>query len=147
MRKKGFYVTCVDQSLEMCKRCMDKGFLTVQAPLQDLTAFTDETFDGAWASASLLHVPKKDLPDTLAGIERILAPNGTLQLLVKQGDGERWIPMPDDPTYKRFFSFFQPQELEQFLSPLNYERLVDMKVSNRAEPGETVWLNYLCTKR
>ena len=45
-------------------------------------------FDGIWASASLLHVSKEDLPGVMKRIHRALKPDGYIMLSFKHGQGE-----------------------------------------------------------
>ena len=49
----------------------------------------DSEFDGIWACASLLHVPRFRLGDVLARLARALRPNGVMYLSFKIGEGER----------------------------------------------------------
>ncbi len=46
-------------------------------------------FDGVWACASLLHVPRRDLPGAVAACLRALRPGGVLFASFKHGRGER----------------------------------------------------------
>ncbi|MFD1647206.1 class I SAM-dependent methyltransferase [Haloarchaeobius litoreus] len=48
--------------------------------------FADDSFDGVWACASLLHVPREDMPATLAEFARVLDDGGTLYCSLKRGD-------------------------------------------------------------
>ncbi|ODR82245.1 ubiquinone biosynthesis methyltransferase UbiE [Haladaptatus sp. W1] len=50
--------------------------------------FESDSFDGLWACASFLHVPREDAPDTLETFRRVLRPGGVCLLSVKHGDGE-----------------------------------------------------------
>jgi SAM-dependent methyltransferase len=58
----------------------------VQADMRSLP-FAAATFDGCWSLASLLHVPRADVPGTLAEIRRVLRPGAPLFASVKHGDG------------------------------------------------------------
>lgn len=49
----------------------------------------DAEFDGIWACASLLHVPRAGLPDVLDRLAGALVPGGVLFASFKYGDGER----------------------------------------------------------
>lgn len=62
------------------------------------------TYDGIWSCASLLHVPRADLPDTCWRLGQALRPGGTLMLSVKEGDGE-------ETTDGRRFSYMREGEL------------------------------------
>jgi ubiquinone/menaquinone biosynthesis C-methylase UbiE len=67
--------------------------------------FPDATFDGAWASASLLHLPKPDLPAALGEISRVLVADGAFYASLKRGTTTS---RTDDG---RFFARYRPAEL------------------------------------
>lgn len=48
----------------------------------------DQRFDGIWAEASLLHVPRTELPDVLVRVLRALRPGGLIQASFKAGERE-----------------------------------------------------------
>lgn len=48
----------------------------------------DQKFDAIWAEASLLHVPRAELPDVLVRVMRSLKPGGLLQASFKAGQRE-----------------------------------------------------------
>ena len=50
--------------------------------------FANSTVSAIWASASLLHLPRPTMPETLAECRRIMLPGGILSVSVKQGTGE-----------------------------------------------------------
>ncbi|WP_244928672.1 methyltransferase domain-containing protein [Nocardioides sp. W7] len=47
-------------------------------------------YDGVWASASLLHVARADLPEVLRRLAAATRTGGVLHLDVKEGEGEAW---------------------------------------------------------
>jgi SAM-dependent methyltransferase len=49
---------------------------------------------GVWSNASLLHVPREDVPATLAAWHECLRPGGVLGLSTSLGDEEGWEKMP-----------------------------------------------------
>ncbi len=67
--KAGYQVVPMDGSEEMCRATFE---LTGIQPLHMLFSEIDlkEEFDGIWACASLLHVPKKELPDILQRLSK-----------------------------------------------------------------------------
>ena len=76
--------------------------------------FPDATFDGVWAAASLLHMPKLELPAALTEILRVLKPGGMFFSSWKEGEGESMIP---DYTgeQRRFFSFYTVAEISEIV--------------------------------
>lgn len=72
-------------------------------------------FDGIWACASLLHVPRADLPDALAELERVLRSDGVLTATVKSTDYDR---RTDDYDGERHFEYYA---VEEFLERIEVE--------------------------
>ena len=48
--------------------------------------FESDSFDGVWACASLLHVPREDVPATLSEFARVLDDGGVLYCSLKRGE-------------------------------------------------------------
>jgi TDG/mug DNA glycosylase family protein len=69
---------------------------------------------GVWASKSLQHVARGDLPMALAGIHRALALGGLLDLTVFLGEGDEWTGAGDDFPGRRF-TWWQPDPLAALL--------------------------------
>lgn len=73
----GFAVTAVDGSSEMAREAEKRIGRPVRVQLfEDLDDV--EAFDGIWANASLLHVPRAGLPKVLTRVHRALKPGGLL---------------------------------------------------------------------
>jgi len=99
---------------------------TDTAPAADLArmdmrrlGLADGAFDGLWACASFLHVPREAAPGTLAGFERVLDTDGVLALTVKRGEGTR-----AGDTYEgdeREFVLWQPAELRQLAEDVGFD--------------------------
>ena len=73
--------------------------------------FAANSFDGLWACASFLHVPREDAPATLRGFRRVLRPGGVLLLSVKRGEGEM-----DGDSYdedRRRFTLYRADQLRE----------------------------------
>ncbi|MBB4214194.1 cyclopropane fatty-acyl-phospholipid synthase-like methyltransferase [Rhizobium sp. BK212] len=87
MLSQGFDVTPTDGSAELATQAEALIGRPVRVMLfQELDA--DSAFDGVWAHASLLHVPRSELPDVFAGIRRALRPGGLLHASFKAGEAE-----------------------------------------------------------
>jgi len=135
--EQGLSVTGIDLSEEMLKiaaqTCPEAKFR-----LMDIRQinFNSQYFDGVWACAALLHIPKEEIPSLISGVSRVLKKGGIFYIGVKEGDGERFIK---DERYKgdiiKFYSYFKPGELEAILN----ERGFDMTESSGVTRNE----NYL----
>lgn len=82
--------------------------------------FADDFFDGIWAMASVLHLPKNQLDTALAEFFRVLKPEGILYLSVKQGVGERYISKDYYINHRKYFSFYQKDEISSHLSTIGF---------------------------
>jgi SAM-dependent methyltransferase len=84
---RGFDVTPTDGSPEMAEIASRHLRRPVRTLLfHDLDAVP--AYDGVWANACLLHVPRDQLAGVLALIHRALKPGGTFYASYKTGDGD-----------------------------------------------------------
>lgn len=113
MRDAGHSVDALDASPEMAKLAKEKFGLDVTvASFDSLTAEAD--YDGIWASFSLLHVPKADLPTILTAIHRALKPGGQFHISVKLGTGEA------RDSIGRFYAYYSDAELTALLATAGF---------------------------
>lgn len=139
---RGFQVLCGDLSRAMVELCRSKG---LTAELLDLETFEiAQRFDGIWANACLLHLPKSRVPAVLDRLARHLVPAGVLGCAVKEGEGEAMLPDAEYPGTRRFFSYFTHAEfqalLEDRFTVLRHERTA-------SRTGKTVFIKYLAQVR
>jgi len=88
MLTRGFDVSPTDGSPEMAEVASRRLGRAVGTLLfHDLDAV--EAYDGVWANACLLHVPRLELADVLALIRRALKPGGAFFASYKVGDGDQ----------------------------------------------------------
>lgn len=146
----GFRVTGIDISeklLEIARREAPGGDFRVLS-MTDLDAMP-EMFDGVFAQASLLHIPKKDAGDIVKNMSRRLVPGGLLCINVKEareGKPDEEILREDDYgyAYERFFSYFTMPELERYLADAGLQ--IVSKLRNQNKSGKTVWLQIIGKK-
>ncbi len=82
----GAKVVATDASPEMARQAETRIGAPVAVMLaEDLAAV--ETFDGVWASASLLHIPRDRLAFVLYKVFRALKPGGVFYASYKAGEG------------------------------------------------------------
>ena len=77
--ESGSEVIAFDGSTEMAKIASEfLGREVLNILFKDMNFY--EEFDGIWACASLLHIPKAQLPDTLKRFSAAIEPGGVLYL-------------------------------------------------------------------
>jgi SAM-dependent methyltransferase len=87
MLARGFVLRATDGSPEMAEVASRKLNHPVEVMLFDQLD-VHEAYDGVWASACLLHVPKQELTRIFARIHRALKPGGIFYASFKAGDGD-----------------------------------------------------------
>jgi len=101
--------------------------------------FPESTFDGIWACASFLHIPKKEASSTLLEFRRVLRPGGLLFIAVKEGAGEGWMEKEGRP---RFFALYTEDELGGLIESCGF-RILDVI----GEKKKSMWLNFFAIKQ
>lgn len=107
--------------------------------------FAKDSFDGVYARASLLHIPKKLIPKVLKSINKMLRPDGYFYLAIKEGEGEGEIEdVRHGVNVKRFFSFFVKEEIEKLIEEADFE-IVELNTYTRVG-GSTTWIQVIAQK-
>ena len=101
-----------------------------------------EEFDGVWASASLLHVRKIDLPDVLVKLHRALKKKGILYVSMKYG-------VAQEERRGRFFSDYSVGELKEMLEKEGlFDVLECFETADSREGYENKpWVNAIARKK
>ena len=145
---KGLNVTGIDFSeklIEIAKREVPGAQFHV-LDMKDVNNLGIQ-FDGVFAQASLLHIPKKEISTVLKELLSCLASGGYLYVAVKgtRPDGKEEEVLKEDDygyPYERFFSYFTMDELKK--------HFVDLKLSivyeNSKLVGKTTWLQIIGKK-
>lgn len=138
---QGYRVDAIDGSAELCRLAsQNTGIAVKQMMFQDLCE--DEKYDGIWACASILHVPKKDLPDIFQKMTDAVKDSGVIYTSFKYGDheGER---------RGRYFSDFTEDTLQELLKEI--PELMTEKMwttaDRRPDREDEKWLNIILRKQ
>lgn len=113
--------------------------------------FTDNSFDGIWAHASLLHLEKiTEVKKSLEEFCRVLKQGGVAHIFVKQQLGNKKtenISHTYSGEFKRFFRFFTKQEIETLLKEAGF-RIIDIQDNYTSPDGrkEIKWIVVLAQK-
>ncbi|MDO4479344.1 MAG: class I SAM-dependent methyltransferase [Lachnospiraceae bacterium] len=143
--EQGFAVEAVDGSAECVKLARELTGLDVKQLLfQELDAV--ESYDGIWACASILHLPKGELGAVLQKMAAALKDNGVIYTSFKYGDfeGERNGRYFTDFTEEAFSQFIE--ENPKVAAALTIE---EMWLTCDARPGrgDEKWLNIIMRRR
>lgn len=82
--------------------------------------FARGSFAGAWASRSLVHLPRREVPLALAELHHVLAEDGLARLWLFEGEEEA-VQWPDDRLPGRTFSRWPPDLLDRALIGAGFE--------------------------
>jgi 2-polyprenyl-3-methyl-5-hydroxy-6-metoxy-1,4-benzoquinol methylase len=135
MQSQGLKPLCVDLSAAMVSICRAKGLEALQMDMEDID-LPNGSFDGVWAYAALLHIPKHRVDNVVARVSELLKPSGVFFVGMLAGQGEEMMG-------KRLFALYQDEEIEELLA--RYFQIISFKKITTST-GKT-WLNYLCKKR
>ncbi len=115
----GFEVTAWDASAGLVAQVKHlHGINAVCASFQDLNE--DAKFNGIWASYSLQHAAREQMPDILARISKALKPNGILYIGVQRG------PQTLRDALGRLYCHYQPDALRGLLTAAG---MVDINIT------------------
>jgi SAM-dependent methyltransferase len=136
----GFNVTAFDASAEMVARAAQHAECPVLHMTFEEMSWNAE-FDGIWASASLLHVPRASLAPTVARCRQALRPGGVLYTSFKYGDVDR-------AKDGRHFTDLNEDLYQGILAQAGGMRVVELWRSADVRPGrqDETWLNALARR-
>lgn len=103
--------------------------------------FPKNTFDGFWACAILLHIPKTKIDVALQKIKEVIKPNGIGFISVKQGDNEAVLEdsLDNGIILKRFFALYHDNEFQEILRRNGF-KIISADIRKISE--RTTWLIY-----
>jgi len=137
---KGYNVHAFDASAEMVKLSSELTGLSVkQAKFEDVKF--DVMFNGIWASASLLHVDRGLIIDTLQKLATMLSEDGVLFMSFKYGDK---VYEKDD----RIFNCYDESSFSKMLSAIPMLTILELyKTADvREETINEYWLSAIVKK-
>lgn len=147
--REGFDYTGIDASEAMLKIAKEVAPEGVYKQMDFFHLdFQDNSFDGFWAAASYLHIPKAEVGKALAEAERILKPGGVGFISLKERNGmeEGMIEQTySSDKVSRFFAFYEKGEFERYLTSAGFE-LVGEATHFEQDERNTTWLGYFVRK-
>jgi ubiquinone/menaquinone biosynthesis C-methylase UbiE len=77
--------------------------------------FKDNSFDGLWNMASLVHINRKEMPKLLKDFYRVLSPKGVIYISVREGEGDKEVRQEKYKNEPRHFFYYTEEEFKQYL--------------------------------
>ena len=138
---RGYQVDAVDGSEQLCRIASEYTEIQVRQMLfQELDE--KEKYDGIWACASILHLPKKQLREVLENMYAALKSEGWIYISFKYGEfeGER---------NGRYFTDFTTYTFKDFIHDMHGLKIEEHWITGDVRPGrgEEKWLNLLLQKK
>lgn len=144
--KLGYQATGIDYSSEMIKAAKsveitDNPPAFFQLDMKQIgRVFPANSYDGAWASASLLHIPETETPTVLKGIHRIVRDAGQIYIGLKEGKQGEYMVAEDKygKPMEREFTLWEKDKFQELTEKSGFKTV-------RAETekkGQTSWLNF-----
>ena len=138
---RGYQVDAVDGSEQLCRIASEyTGIKVRQMLFQELDE--KEKYDGIWACASILHLPKKQLREVLKNMYAALKSEGWIYASFKYGEfeGER---------NGRYFTDFTTDTFKNFIHYMHGLKIEEQWITGDVRPGrgEEKWLNLLLQKK
>ena len=138
---QGYQVEAIDGSVELCRLASEYTGIEVRDMLfQELDV--QEKYDGIWACASILHLPKKQLREVLKNMYAALKSKGWIYTSFKYGEfeGER---------NGRYFTDFTTDTFKDFIHDMHGLKIEEQWITGDVRPGrgEEKWLNLLLQKK
>jgi SAM-dependent methyltransferase len=143
LSQRGYRVVGVDRTtaLLLVGRHRHPSLPLIRADLRYLP-FQAMSFDGLWAAASLMHLPKPAARRILTDLSRLVRPGGLFAATVTHGVKSRlvtdgWVP-------GRYFARWRKDELACAVRRAGWKILELKVVTNRERKGR--WLNLLAQR-
>ena len=137
---QGYRVDAIDGSEQLCQIASDHTGIKVRQMLfQELEA--NEKYNGIWACASILHLPKKELKKVLKKMLTALKTDGWIYTSFKYGEYE-------GNRNGRYFTDFTIDTFTDFVQGIQNLRIEEHWITGDVRPGrgEEKWLNLILQK-
>ena len=138
---RGYQIDAIDGSEQLCRIASEYTEIKVRQMLfQELDE--KEKYDGIWACASILHLPKKQLREVLENMYAALKSEGWIYTSFKYGEYE-------GIRNGRYFTDFTIDTFTDFVQGIHNLRIEEYWITGDVRPGrgEEKWLNLIMQKK
>lgn len=136
---RGYRVDAIDGSPELCRIASELIGNPVKQMLFDELSSINQ-YDGIWACASILHIPKRELVDVLRKISDALKDSGVLYTSFRYGSFEGM-------RRGRYFIDLTEDTLRKLMEEVPSLQIIDTWITDDVRPGrEERWINSLARR-
>jgi ubiquinone/menaquinone biosynthesis C-methylase UbiE len=156
LARHGCFVLAIDLSEAMLEQARERtqgqpGAERITFLQMDMRALhlPDASCAGLLASASFLHIPKRENLAVLREFRRVLIPEAPVQLMVKEHDGgadERY-DLHEETGMRRFYARYRGGELWNLLEEAEFQVLEITTTIDTRFPNQPRWLAALAISR
>lgn len=139
--EKGYKVTAIDGSSELCK--IASKYIGQEVICKRFDEINEvEVFDAVWACASLLHLPLRDLKKVLGNVSNALKPGGCFYSSFKYGDFE-------GDRNGRYFTDLTEESFRELIGAFEELDVVEVEVTSDVRVGREgeKWVNGVVRKK
>lgn len=140
---RGFFAVGLDSSAPLASIAQQHSECPVLIADLRYLPLASARFDGAWASASLLHLARKDIGQALAEIFRVLKPGGIFFASMKAGHGE----LADEQG--RWYSYYDIEQWRSLLERAGFQLLSlqsSVQQAGTLTVSPTSWISSIASK-
>ena len=134
----GFEVEGIDPQPEFVDAAKKLGLSVDCCDVNDCFNMTNE-YDCIWASASMHHIKKERLNQSLKICNQLLKDNGIMYFSVKYGSFEGY------DEVGRYFLYQTENSIKEYLEGTNF-KIIDYKITCDNLKRDTKWLNVILEK-
>ncbi len=147
MYERGAEVVGMDLSAEMVKLAR-KTYPSLDFLRMDMRemGFREKYFDCIWASASVIHIPRKGLKSFEEEVLRSLKPDGIFAFSFKVGHGEGFEYGETMKEKKRYVVYHTPKSIQSFFGKLRMIDLVEYPGTILGSPFAYCWMKNIAEK-
>ena len=141
LRQHGLDVVCVDASSSMVDITNHLGFESHKMTFAEMD-FPKESFDGAWAYTSLIHIPPREAEAAMRAIHGFLKPKGIFAIGAIEGETAGMVEHKTMPNASRYFKKYDRDELKLLVEKCGFKFMAELDY----QPHNSVYLNQLYLK-
>jgi ubiquinone/menaquinone biosynthesis C-methylase UbiE len=148
MISKGFTVEGIDFTKEMIKIAKEKvpeGKFKYM-DMRDLD-YKSESFEGMLVAYSLIHIPSKEIYETLKGFKRILKHGGYILIIAQRGKADQIVEETLKDGARMFINFFKPEDLKNHLTMAGFKVVYSETTDTNDPDSMSDKVNYIIGKK